>query len=85
MIVELNQDKGFQFDPTAERSWFHFHFIFQHNIQYRILGVVPAPYFFGINARTGSVTVKNPLASGSDTTYTVSTCQERIYHGVVHL
>ena len=72
-----------RFDLTTQPGWFNFDFIFQHNIQYRILGVVPAPYFFRINPRTGSVTVRNPLASGSDTTYTVSICLKNIQ--VLHL
>ncbi len=44
----------------------------QHNIEYQIVGTVPAPYYFKIDQRSGVVSIKNSVASGSDTTYTVT-------------
>ncbi len=45
---------------------------FQHNIEYQIVGTVPAPYYFQIDPRSGVVSIKNSVATGSDTTYTVT-------------
>lgn len=47
-------------------------FILQDSISYRLGGVGLGRYYFGVDSRTGVVSVANPLISGTELEYSVS-------------